>query len=162
MVLGIKYMTGSLEEKATYKKTMVPYLIGCFLIFSASAVAPQIIDLFKNAKDAESVGNVALGLIRIIGSIVAVGVLMLLGIKYILGSTDEKASYKKSMLPYLVGSIMLFGAVNLTSLLYDVVAMDPAGVSDAKEYGSSHSYIDIQKEYKRAEKALEDAQNRKK
>lgn len=72
MVLGIKYITGSLEEKATYKKTMVPYLIGCFFIFSASAVAPQIIDLFKDAKDTESVGNVALGLIRIIGSFVAV------------------------------------------------------------------------------------------
>ena len=30
MVIGIKYMTGSLEEKAEYKRTMMPYLIGCF------------------------------------------------------------------------------------------------------------------------------------
>lgn len=86
---------------------------------------------------------------------------MLLGIKYMLGSTDEKASYKKSMLPYLIGSIMLFGAVNITGLLYDIIGMEPAGISDAKEYGSSHSYIEIQKEYRRAEKALEDALNGK-
>lgn len=36
MIIGIKYMTGSIEEKANYKKTMVPYLIGCVLIFRSS------------------------------------------------------------------------------------------------------------------------------
>ena len=31
MIMGIKYMTGSIEEKAEYKKTMIPYLIGVFI-----------------------------------------------------------------------------------------------------------------------------------
>ena len=28
VVLGIKYMVGSIEERAEYKKSMIPYLIG--------------------------------------------------------------------------------------------------------------------------------------
>lgn len=36
MIIGIKYMTGSLEEKANYKKTMVPYLVGCVILFRSS------------------------------------------------------------------------------------------------------------------------------
>lgn len=33
MIIGIKYMSGSIEEKATYKKSMIPYLVGCFFLF---------------------------------------------------------------------------------------------------------------------------------
>ena len=32
-------MLGSLEEKAEYKKTMMPYIIGAVLVFAASAIA---------------------------------------------------------------------------------------------------------------------------
>lgn len=45
IVLGIKYMTGSAEEKAEYKKTMVPYLVGAVLIFTASALAGFIVNI---------------------------------------------------------------------------------------------------------------------
>lgn len=45
-----------------------------------------------------------------IGAVVAVIVLLVLGIKYMIGSTSEKAEYKKSMIPYLVGAILVFGA----------------------------------------------------
>lgn len=38
MILGIKYMVGSLEEKAEYKKSMIPYIIGVVLLFSVSGV----------------------------------------------------------------------------------------------------------------------------
>lgn len=42
MILGIKYMMGSAEEKAEYKKTFIPYIIGAFLLFAASALAKTI------------------------------------------------------------------------------------------------------------------------
>ena len=48
IVLGIKYMMGSAEEKAEYKKTMMPYLIGAALIFSASVIANIVYNFFQN------------------------------------------------------------------------------------------------------------------
>lgn len=42
VVLGIKYMMGSAEEKADYKKSMIPYLVGAILIFAASALAQVV------------------------------------------------------------------------------------------------------------------------
>ena len=44
MVLGIKYMMGSAEEKASYKKTMMPYLVGAVLIFGASVIAQAVFE----------------------------------------------------------------------------------------------------------------------
>ena len=46
IVLGIKYMMGSAEEKAEYKKTMMPYIVGAALIFAASAFAQVIYQFF--------------------------------------------------------------------------------------------------------------------
>ena len=48
IILGIKYMTGSVEEKAEYKKTMIPYLVGALLIFGASAIAKAVIAISEN------------------------------------------------------------------------------------------------------------------
>ena len=48
MVLGIKYMMGSAEEKASYKKTMMPYIVGAVLIFGAATIATSIFD-FANS-----------------------------------------------------------------------------------------------------------------
>ena len=45
IVIGIKYMLGSVEERADYKKTMIPYLIGAFMVFAVSLI-PQIIFKF--------------------------------------------------------------------------------------------------------------------
>ena len=45
IIIGIKYMLGSVEERADYKKTMIPYLIGAFMIFTVSLI-PQIIFKF--------------------------------------------------------------------------------------------------------------------
>ncbi len=44
VVLGIKYMVGSIEEKAEYKKSMIPYLIGAFLVFGISTVLSIIME----------------------------------------------------------------------------------------------------------------------
>lgn len=42
VVLGIKYMVGSIEERAEYKKSMLPYLIGAFLVFTISTIVSVI------------------------------------------------------------------------------------------------------------------------
>ena len=48
IILGIKYMVGSIEEKAEYKKSMVPYLIGAFFVFSVSTVVTFIMNMSNN------------------------------------------------------------------------------------------------------------------
>lgn len=57
-----------------------------------------------------SVGTNIVSIITTIGIIVAVIVLLILGIKYMMGSASEKAEYKKTMIPYLVGAVLIFGA----------------------------------------------------
>ena len=47
-IMGIKYMVGSAEEKSEYKKTMLPYVIGAFFLFAASAIAQVLYNVFSS------------------------------------------------------------------------------------------------------------------
>lgn len=49
-VLGIKYMTGSVSEKAEYKKIMIPYLVGAFFVVGITQILGIIIKVVTNIK----------------------------------------------------------------------------------------------------------------
>ena len=57
-----------------------------------------------------NIGSTILSIITGVGMILAVILVAVLGVKYMMGSTEEKAEYKKSMIPYLVGAVLVFGA----------------------------------------------------
>jgi type IV secretory pathway VirB2 component (pilin) len=59
--------------------------------------------------------------ISTIGSIISVVALVVIGIKYMIGSIDEKAEYKKSLLPYVIGCVMIFLASVLTGIIYTII-----------------------------------------
>lgn len=63
-------------------------------------------------------GQKIIGMVQAIGSIVSVLVLVILGIKYMMGSAEEKADYKKSMMPYIVGAALIFAASALAQVIY--------------------------------------------
>lgn len=48
IILGIKYMMGSVEEKAEYKKTMIPYIIGVVFIVAISTILPIIAKIVES------------------------------------------------------------------------------------------------------------------
>ena len=76
-----------------------------------------------NSEDAAEVVNAAetvVVVIRAFGIIVSVVVLLIIGIKYMLGSVEEKADYKTSMKPYLIGVFIFFGLSQLISIIIDV------------------------------------------
>ena len=62
-----------------------------------------------------ALGNNIIGIVQTVGTIAAVIVLAVLGIKYMMGSAEEKAEYKKTLTPYIIGAIIVLLAVNLVS-----------------------------------------------
>ena len=67
--------------------------------------------------DLTKVGNNIVTIIQVVGIVIAVIVLLVIGIKYMMGSASEKAEYKKTMIPYLVGAILIFGASAITKVV---------------------------------------------
>lgn len=65
-------------------------------------------------------GNQLVTVITTIGVVVSVVVLIILGIKYMVGSTEEKAEYKKSLMPYVIGAGLVFGASAIAQIIYEL------------------------------------------
>ena len=74
------------------------------------------------SNDITTIGNKLIGIITTVGVVVAVVVLLILGIKYMMGSAQEKAEYKKTMIPYLVGALLIFGASAITMVVVNVAS----------------------------------------
>lgn len=66
------------------------------------------------------IGGDILGVIQVAGTIISIIVLIILGIKYMCGSIEERVQYRKTMIPYLIGSIMLFSVTNIVSIIYKI------------------------------------------
>lgn len=65
--------------------------------------------------------GVILGAIRNISAIVSVIALMIIGVKYIIGSAEEKANYKATMIPYIIGCLMAVAGTTLVSFIYNAI-----------------------------------------
>ncbi len=85
--------------------------------FNPKDYDPKDYDQAKNADKLSSIGNDIIGFLQIMGAIISVAVLSVLGIKYMFGSVEEKAAYKKTMAPYLVGAIMVFAITSIVGFI---------------------------------------------
>ena len=69
-----------------------------------------------------SLGNQIITILTIIGTVASVIVLIVLGLKYMMGSAEEKAEYKKTMLPYVIGAALVFAASAIAGILYNFLS----------------------------------------
>lgn len=63
-----------------------------------------------------------MGMIRNIAVIASVIILMVLGVKYMLGSVEEKAEYKKSFIPLIIGIVLVVSATAIASFIFNMAA----------------------------------------
>ena len=70
---------------------------------------------------AEKVGKI-IGFLQWAGAIAGVLIITILGIKYMMGSLEEKAEYKKSMIPLIVGAVVLIAAPQIAKLIFSILS----------------------------------------
>ena len=89
---------------------------------NSSLITPNSITAqAPSSNEIQDVGGKILGVLQTVGVVLAVVILVILGIKYMMGSAEEKAEYKKTMIPYLVGAVFIFAAPILANIVYNFV-----------------------------------------
>ena len=104
---------------------MITVLLMVMMVVSISisslALEPGDMEGNKSAQgttEITSVGNSIIGILQVVGIVLSVIVLIVLGIKYMMGSAEEKAEYKKTMMPYIVGAALIFAASAFAQVIY--------------------------------------------
>lgn len=61
--------------------------------------------------------NTILSLVRFVGSGISIIVVLMLGIKYMIASIDEKVEIKKRAIPIVIGCVILFATTNILVII---------------------------------------------
>lgn len=108
------------------KITLISIIIFCIItIFFANRCYGEIninnykVGNIEEEQDVIDFANVIIGGVQAIGSIVSVLALVMIGIKYMMGSVEEKAEYKETMINYIIGAILVFAISNISAIIYD-------------------------------------------
>lgn len=60
-------------------------------------------------------------LIRTFAVIAGVVIIVFLGVKFMMGSVEEKAEYKKSFIPLIVGIVVVMAASQIATMLFGII-----------------------------------------
>lgn len=68
-----------------------------------------------------NMGRIIISVMQMIGTVIAVIMIMVLGLKFMMGTVEEKAAYKQTIIPYLIGAVMLFTIPRIVGIIYELV-----------------------------------------
>ena len=110
------------------KIIIITLIIGiCFTNFiNVYAVNPDDYDPNKNPIQAAdydeffSRAGTVLGTVRSIGAVVSVLGIAILGIRYMLGSLEQKANYKETMVPFVIGIAITVGITTIITIVQEL------------------------------------------
>lgn len=93
-------------------------------IFAAKVDINSIKDNDNSIDDSgiTTIGSYVLSGVTGVGIVVSVVMVAIIGVKYMMGSAEEKAKYKETMMPYLIGALLLFGASGIANAVVKLVS----------------------------------------
>ena len=74
-----------------------------------------------NSDNIKKASNAVYNVLLAVGTVIVVIVGAVLGIQFILGSAEEKAKIQESLIPFVIGSIIIFGAFGIWKVVVMVM-----------------------------------------
>lgn len=107
---------------------IVTLTIVCIGLYSTAYATESILGEYSNVTpnlgegkgDIEPTVNVVLGYIQFIGYAIALGMIIYIGIKYMMSAAQDRASLKKGAFAYIFGAILLAGATTILPIIIGV------------------------------------------
>lgn len=137
VVLGIRYMLGSVSEKSQAKEGLLTLLVACVFFFGWTNLRNVLFDgivfdesgtvtsiggtstilFFKGATTLENALSVIFGIVLFIAKAIALVVSIYMGVKYIFSGAEEKAKFKERSINYIIGIIFIFLTLEILTFI---------------------------------------------
>lgn len=100
------------------------------VVFAAPDIDKTIGDIDgAKAGDTTKVTTISgkiINIIQVVGIVVAIAVVLIIGIKYMTGSVEQKAEYKKVMIPYIIGAVLLVAGTSIVKVIFNTINSNAA------------------------------------
>ena len=96
----------------------------CSVVLAAPSTTTTVPSFSPNMTgvdtSAKSFANKILGFVQWAGYAIAVGMLIYVGIKYVMASANEKADLKNSLIKYVIGAVLVAGAATISQWIFNI------------------------------------------
>lgn len=102
---------------------VVIMLVSAVNVVFAAEVKPSQVSPKYDGQDTAKLTSLAgsiLGWVRNIAAVISVVLIAILGVKFMIGSTEERAEYKKSFLPLIIGIVVVLSATVLADWIWGI------------------------------------------
>ena len=124
VILGVKYIWGSVESKANVKESLVTLVVAAIVFYGWNTISA----LFKTGNNLSfvevSAENTALNIystVLYIANFLAVGGIVYIGIRYMMAGAEGKAQLKAKGVPIVLGIIMVYATITFLNLIVSIV-----------------------------------------
>lgn len=138
--LGIKYMYGSVDAKASVKESLTTLLVACIFFFGWNSIKnllfPNNNFIFIESTDTsyeQMVGRI-FAFATYIAQFLAIIGIVYVGVRYIFAGAEGKATLKGKSTTFLIGIILTFCATSFLSLISDIVNDSINSASTTSKY----------------------------
>lgn len=141
VVIGVKYLLGSVADKVSAKENLITLLVACFFFFGWSNIRTILIKgiTFSNDGVVKSMNETAglkildmsngfggvfkslFGITLTVAQMIAILATAYMGIKYVFGGAENKAKLKEKSIGYVIGIIMIFTTLNFLKFISSAI-----------------------------------------
>lgn len=114
--------------KKAYKILSILLIVAMISFTCSTVFADDIVGMMDgkdagvNVSDIGKIGNKVFTIITNVAMVLAIIILAILGVRYMMGSAEDKSEFKKSMIPYIVGAVCVFGAGAIGRMVINVTS----------------------------------------
>lgn len=105
--------------------TFLVVIVIAMLLIPSSIYAKMDTNISINvsaAKSSQTITQRVLGTMQVIGSAISVIALIIIGIRYMISSTEERANMKGVIGYYVAGAVLVFATSNIVGFAYQVIS----------------------------------------
>ena len=121
-------------NKSILIKILVLFILSTMLIMQTTYAADSVLDAGEGfidtgksqtspikASQIKTVSDQIYNILLAIGTVIAVIIGAILGIQFMVGSMDDKAKVKESLIPFVIGCVIIFGAFGIWKIVATIL-----------------------------------------
>lgn len=136
VVIGAKFMLGTVQGKVEAKENLVTLLVACFFFFGWTNIRDLLINgnstgengingstqlIFLQGGNLQTTFAQVFSFVVVIAKFLCVLSILYMGVKYIFAGANAKAQLKEKSPAMIIGIILIFCAVNVVGFIADIV-----------------------------------------
>lgn len=136
VVIGIKYIFGTVQGKVEAKENLVTLLVACIFFFGWTSLRGLLITgsatgenmsgstglIIFQGGDLTAAFAQIFNVLSLIGKFLTVFAIAYMGVKYILAGANAKAQIKEKSPALIIGVILIFSATNVVKFIADLIS----------------------------------------